>query len=241
MGVDINNDKRELIRIRIADVLALGLDKLYSDAMRLLPYDDCEKISRYARENDRLLCLAGRVMIRALALEATGCSDISLGFSEFGKPYFKSENTPQFNLSHSGNRVALAFGDYPIGVDIEHCKEFEWSEVAEGFSDAERAYIMFGSNRLERFYRVWTIREAISKEEGGGLSSFGSDEVSIDFGRKEAQLNGRKVFFNDWAVSGYALCVCSQQRFETDADFVSSEDWCRMTVLLADAAKIRNN
>lgn len=232
MAVIIKSVEPGLVHIRIADVAALRLSESYSDMMRLLPSDDRNKISAYAYQKDRLLCMAGRIMMRALAFETAGKSYAPLRFSEFGKPYFEFENAPQFNLSHSGDYVALAYGSCPVGVDIECCNDFEWSDVAEGFSEAERAFIMSDPDRLRCFYRVWTTREAISKEFGKGLSIFDSGAVSIDFENKEAQCNGRKLFFDDWSVSGFVLCVCSQQRFDADIAFVSHEEWQHVMDLL---------
>ncbi|HAL18475.1 MAG TPA: hypothetical protein DCO86_02475 [Spirochaetaceae bacterium] len=227
--------ERDFVHIRIADISSLGLAKSHSALLRLLPSEDREKVSAYVRENDQMLCLAGRTMIRALAMETTGRSDIRLRFSEFGKPSFAFENAPHFNLSHSGDCVALAYCNSPVGVDIEQCKDFEWEDAAGFFSDAEKALILSDRDNLGCFYKVWTIREAISKAEGQGLPAFDSSAISIDFARKEALLNGKKLFFDDWNVSGYSLSVCSQRRFDAVVSFVTREDWQRMTERFSEA------
>ena len=89
----------------------------------------------------------------------------------YGKPGVA--NGPEFNLSHSGDMVALAVcPDRPIGVDIERYRPFDPGIVVRFFSDHEQRALsnLTGNNLEDAFFRVWTRKEAIIKALGFGLS-----------------------------------------------------------------------
>ncbi len=67
------------------------------------------------------------------------------------------------SLSHSGDIAAVAVGNIPIGVDIQHMSPIAHKRLAERyFSEEEQRYMSEG-DEIERFYKLWTAREAIFK------------------------------------------------------------------------------
>ena len=60
-----------------------------------------------------------------------------------GKPFFRGENMPFFNLSHSGNFVGCALHDREIGLDIQ---------------------------KLTDFCRIWAMKESAVKLTGEGIT-----------------------------------------------------------------------
>ena len=89
----------------------------------------------------------------------------------YGKPGIA--HGPQFNLSHSGDMVALAVcPDRPIGVDIERHRPFDPGIVTRFFSEREQRALsgLTGKDLENAFFRVWTRKEAIIKALGFGLS-----------------------------------------------------------------------
>ena len=98
--------------------------------------------------------------------------------SEHGKPaILAAQNTLniQFNLSHSGNLIAVAVGKkHPLGVDIEIIEPTTNIDTlaAHCFSPAEllqlRALPYPDRNRI--FYRHWSKKEAYLKALGKGLT-----------------------------------------------------------------------
>lgn len=97
--------------------------------------------------------------------------------NEFGKPF--ADRLPvHFNISHSGDFVVCAVSEKEIGIDIEKIRPIR-PDVAKKFAtEEELGYI--GTN-LERFFDIWTLKEAYFKCIGTGL---GTDIKKISFRQK---------------------------------------------------------
>ena len=96
----------------------------------------------------------------------------------YGKPYIESpplSYTPFFNLSHTKGMIVLAIAPEPImGVDIEWAtRQGNIVQLAEHcFSPSEIADLLKlpYSEQINRFYELWTLKEAYIKACGMGLS-----------------------------------------------------------------------
>lgn len=89
-----------------------------------------------------------------------------------GKPVFVKNRDIHFNISHSGDYVAFAFGDSPLGVDIECVKRTDLKVAKRFFTEEEYTYLA-GRKEVERadlFCQMWTGKEAVVKASGEGLS-----------------------------------------------------------------------
>ncbi|MDR1408720.1 MAG: 4'-phosphopantetheinyl transferase superfamily protein [Oscillospiraceae bacterium] len=91
---------------------------------------------------------------------------LHLAHSKDGKPYFSELPDFHFNISHSGEAVALAAHDSPIGVDIERLRIPELRIAQRHFTPDEQEYIG-GDPTL--FFEIWTKKEAYLKYTGEGL------------------------------------------------------------------------
>ena len=85
---------------------------------------------------------------------------------EMGKPYFKG-NPLCFNVSHSGEYLAIAISDFPVGVDIQKPKNIREGMYRKVVQPQEQGFI--GENRQADFLRLWTLKESFVKAEGKGL------------------------------------------------------------------------
>ena len=77
------------------------------------------------------------------------------------------------NLTHSGDYVALAVGDTPVGIDIEHKNDKDFKVTKRMFTETEQSYILNGADiesSQQRFRDIWTINEAFLKCLGIGIS-----------------------------------------------------------------------
>jgi len=102
---------------------------------------------------------------------------------EKGKP-FLSNTSLQFNLSHAEDCVFIGVAnEAEIGVDVEHiAPQKDYLALARRFfSPAEYAQLFALSGAMQRlaFYRIWTMKEAVVKALGDGLS-FGLDRFVVD-------------------------------------------------------------
>ena len=101
---------------------------------------------------------------------------VELIYNAHGKPFVGPDCSPpvQFNMSDSGELVALAVGaGSPLGIDIERLSPIS-DHDALAFSilsepELKQLNQAVASMRTDVFFRLWTRREAIAKAEGTGL------------------------------------------------------------------------
>lgn len=121
---------------------------------------------------DRLLCgYAGSE--RAPAIEN----------GPHGKPFAPTLPWLDFNLSHAGPYVAIAFArDQPLGIDIEPVdRRVAVDGVAARFFGATETAALGrieDGHRHGAFLRLWTHKEAVLKALGDGLG-FGLDRIEF--------------------------------------------------------------
>lgn len=143
----------------------------------ILSLDEKVKMSHYMHVADQKRFLVGHSMLRILLSRYLGREpdDIILLNSKHGKLYMPQSNV-SFNISHSGNRVALAFvKEKKIGVDIERMNSLDdYSQIAKNFflpPESERICSQIDAAKgMEKFYEIWTVKEAFVKALGHGLS-----------------------------------------------------------------------
>lgn len=126
---------------------------------------------RLRRAADRHRFAAAWWLTRQVLGQRTGRDPATLTFTrrcrrcgdpDHGKPRLVGDG-PEFNLSHSGDRVLLAVSDHAeVGVDVE--------QRARALTDL-RGYILHPDERVEDLdlLRVWTRKEALLKASGDGL------------------------------------------------------------------------
>lgn len=125
------------------------------------------QILHFTRTLAQKQCLCADHLIREM-LAARGISPI---FSRDGNGKPVLLNAPlHFNLSHSGDFVACAVYEHPVGIDIEALRDVSPTLLKRICTAQERAYICadnsFDSARL---LQVWTAKEAYLKYLGCGL------------------------------------------------------------------------
>lgn len=125
---------------------------------------------------------AGRRLLKEMIRSAYGTEDFTLSFNENGKPLL---DFCFFSLSHSGRYAACALSDRPIGVDIQKRHPIKRRNAYKPFTDEENAYIASGSLD-ERFFTLWTMKEAYIKAVGGRLSDMKKVSLASDGRLSEA-------------------------------------------------------
>ena len=147
---------------------------------RVLARDELERAERFHFAANRDEYIVARGTLRTLLGEYLACSPekICFTYSQYGRPHLDSTDhgeSIEFNISHSGNIVVLAFTrNRRIGIDIEHLRsDFSTTEIAQRFfSLAEREALrqVPMEQRHEAFFICWTRKEAFIKALGEGLS-----------------------------------------------------------------------
>jgi 4'-phosphopantetheinyl transferase len=112
--------------------------------------------------------------LRRILSAYTGTPPQSLAFTEnaSGKPVLLGVEALHFNLSHSGDRAAVAVSRQAVGVDIEEMKAEPPYETAPFFLTGDEQARLSAANdpaRRVMFYRFWSAKEAVAKGLGLGL------------------------------------------------------------------------
>lgn len=144
-----------------------------------------------------------RAALRALLCRELSCSNESLGFvtAKHGKPFALLGEKPaevSFNISHSGKHGLIAVAhDGSLGVDVEErAPRNNLDLLIEGvFSPQERSELeqLEGCQKLYMFFRFWTIKEALIKAHGKGLSLRVS-ELEIPVGMRHGATKSKCQF-----------------------------------------------
>ena len=135
----------------------------------LIPTTYHESIGKYRRWQDAHAALLGKILLRTALEKAGHPSDLDrLQYNNWKKPFFPGG--PEFNISHSGNRVVCILGtNARIGIDIEILKSFSFDGFEQQFTAAEWAAIQTAPSPMTAFYHFWTAKESLIKADGRGL------------------------------------------------------------------------
>lgn len=146
-------------------------DDLFQQYLSQLPSAVCYKIMRYRKWEDRHRALFGKIMLlRGLTDHGFPDYDLSqLTYNEQQKPQLAGDIS--FNISHAGQVVVCGFvtkGD--IGVDVEIFKPIDLEDFEFIFDTETFRQLRQANDSTGAFFEAWTIREAILKAEGSGLT-----------------------------------------------------------------------
>lgn len=117
--------------------------------------------------------LVGEILTKVV-IKKTFDLDISqqeFVYTECGKPYLPDYPDVHFNISHSGEYVACAVSDKPIGVDIQKIGKYNSDVANRVCNENELKQIKNGSDKASEFTRLWTQKEAVLKMYGTGIAS----------------------------------------------------------------------
>jgi 4'-phosphopantetheinyl transferase len=124
------------------------------------PVEELERINRLKNTSDKLLSATGMAIVK----NQLGNID-NWKRTTYNKPYVEGVEF-NFSISHSGNKVVVAFSKKTIGIDIEEIKPVSLSD----FTPVMREEELNSFTDLSAFYRLWAQKEAVIKAEGLGFS-----------------------------------------------------------------------
>lgn len=162
-----------------------------------------EKMENMKHEDDKARCFgAGALMYSVLELE-----DKDIFFGENGKPY---SNNAFFNLSHSGDFVALATSSCEIGVDIEALHLYDERVAKRMFTQKENAWVI--EDKDNRFSAMWCRKESVMKYTGKGLSLLASSfDTSPAFFGNPISVDEENLYIKSLDYYGYSMAICQNQ------------------------------
>jgi len=157
-------------------VFATGDDSplAMGDAAAVLSADEQTRAARFHFMADRERWIRSRALLRLTLARRLPVPPQNLAFATgtHGKPWLPDYPGCHFNLSHSADLAAIAIGAAPLGIDIEPPRDdfSAASLAAHAFRPEEAAAIAASDEPHLLFYRMWTVKEAVMKCTGMGMS-----------------------------------------------------------------------
>lgn len=145
--------------------------QLADNNKNILSPTELSNMNSFMFKKDYHKYLVAHVVMRLLLARYNNLqpSEINYRYGKYGKPYF-SENI-FFNLSHSHKKIILGLCDKEIGVDIEHKSNIDYNNLSDLIcTEEEKLYINNAANKKDKFYELWTKKEAVLKGLGVGLN-----------------------------------------------------------------------
>jgi len=152
---------------------------LLAQYRRLLSPQELQQAERFRSQADRLRAIVGRVLMRWALSQYRQIEPAEWQFAAtvLGKPYIQHPQglDLQLNLSHSRDVTACAITiDHNVGVDVEAMdRDARYTRIAERFfapQEAQMLHSLPADKQAETFIRLWTLKEALLKACGRGLS-----------------------------------------------------------------------
>lgn len=188
----------DIIYVDVSGVDDETYGKLYAlaDAQRKV------RTQRYLRYEDKVRCVAAGALLRYAVKHCLGVDNFGINTDANGKPYVVGAPGFHFNLSHSGKWVVIAYGDTPVGIDVEEINSgADTQSIAKRFFSPDEQTHVLGCK--ERFYEIWTAKESYIKYVGKGLQ-MGLDSFSV--------LSLKDVRFSPIDLgSGYRMTLCAKE------------------------------
>lgn len=111
------------------------------------------------------------VLLRLALLEEFGITDPpEFTFGEYGKPFLRDNPDVFFSLSHSSGAALCVAASFPIGVDLQKCREMRPGIEKRFCTPREIAQIQTSSARDRELSRLWCIKESRGKLTGKGFA-----------------------------------------------------------------------
>lgn len=142
----------------------------------VLPIADWRSIDEHTFQPRRIQAIAARVLLRSALSSLTGWkirpSDWEFGRTKEGKPYVLDAPEVSFSLSYSDHKIALAFSRRgAVAIDVE-AGPIDLAKMDAYLSRRERMLISCHQEeeRQSVLLRIWTLKEALVKLMGKGVS-----------------------------------------------------------------------
>lgn len=107
-----------------------------------------------------------------------------------------------FSVSHTDDVFGCAVSDEAVGLDLQLARPLRMQRLAERyFNPDEIEYLQEDASCEQRFFRLWTRKEAYAKYTGAGLQAV--LEKAPVLGRRDT------VFTDMYFGDGLYGCICS--------------------------------
>lgn len=139
----------------------------------ILSNEEAARANSYIQKSDTLRSIVAHGLKRELISRELRCDPKEILFSigAYGKPRCIKKNAIKFNISHSGDYVAIGTSrDHEIGIDIEFFKNKNYHSISK-FALTPYEYRKYKSIGYDKNYllKIWVTKESLTKTNGTGL------------------------------------------------------------------------
>ena len=156
--------------------------------------------------------------IQRVLSEYFNLKNVNILRNEHGKPYLENgrEIPLFFSVSHTENRLFIAFSDENVGIDAENLsRQTDYLSIIKRFAPEERKEILSPAD----FLRHWVAKESAIKWLGGSIAHDLHKLRFVDnflfYG--EIEIPAHLVFH---PFESYLLAICSERDF-TNAEWIA--------------------
>lgn len=135
-----------------------------------------QQFPRFIHQEDAYLSLLGEVLIRSTLSTTMEVNhrELKFDYNPYGKPLLHNNPDITFNISHSGNWVAMISDNegHSVGIDVEKMVPLNLAFASNLFAPQENQVLASttGDAKLAYFYQLWTLKESYMKAIGKGFS-----------------------------------------------------------------------
>lgn len=141
------------------------------EALPLLSVQRREQCLKFKYELGRKQCAAAYLLLCQGLREEYGITEPPIfAYGEHGKPVIVGHPEICFNISHCREAVMCVLSNKPVGVDIESVHRYSESLARYTMNDEEMKQILQAENPAVQFTKLWTMKEAVLKLSGHGLT-----------------------------------------------------------------------
>ena len=193
--------------------------------LKFLSAEEKSKIHKFKFKKDQETATVSRFLFRTRMAELLGekAEKLIIRYNKYGRPKIANKKNKNFdyNISHSGDWIILAYGQGMIGVDIEKIKPIDTDVVNTCFCSVEIDHIKKNSKEeLENFYRFWVLKESFIKAIGKGVSfplkecyfSLDNNKIKIKFNKKSIYSIKKWHFKFFYCDDSHLSAVCSNKK-----------------------------
>ncbi|RNL53950.1 4'-phosphopantetheinyl transferase family protein [Pedobacter jejuensis] len=144
-------------------------DEKLHHLLSLLPVEITERILKFRKWQDIQRALLGKLLLKKALLDFQSNSILSaITYNAYGRPNLTDLD---FNISHSGNYAICAVSTQgQVGIDLEMVRPIDLAHFKSQFSLIEWQDIIKAEDAISKFFFYWTLKEAVIKADGRGLS-----------------------------------------------------------------------
>lgn len=204
-----------MTKVYFSNVTPLLDSSAFNAAIKRVSLKRQTKVNALKKTEDKILSLGAGLIFDYAIKDFTGKKcPCDIDYEKSGKPTLAGNKNIFVSISHSGETALCALSDSPVGADIQVCTGFKDDICQRFFTKSEADFVFnFESNfeKMQNFFRIWTLKESYAKLTGKGIMSFKSFEIDLSNGPC-AKKDGKvlPVSFCEYELLNYKLAVCVQ-------------------------------